>query len=142
MDLGFSAMGPSGHVQAEFDGEEIRMEFSKTTPGERGLMETLIEKGKAEKMTVHSIDKKGELKLIEDANIIGKIFEKKGEIALKGTKESVSKLAKVYIDKEIEGGRVVMEAQDDNSWHILKIGEFEEKPGRQKVKSVATVGAG
>lgn len=142
MQLGFSAQGPSGHVQAEFQDDEVRMEFSKTTPGERGLMDTLIERGKKENMVVHTVDKKGKLKPLEDEKILGKIFESKGEIALKGTKESVVKLAKVYIDKEIEGGRVVLEVQDDTRWKVLKLGEFEEKDRPQKVKSVAPVGGG
>lgn len=142
MQLEFSAIGPSGHVQAEFQEDEVRMEFSKTTPGERGLMETLIERGKKENMVVHTVDKKGNLKPLEDEKILQKIFDSKGEIALKGSKESVIKLAKIYIDKEIEGKRVVLESQEDNSWKVLSIGEFEAKDRPQKVKSVAPVGGG
>src|SRR4029077_3905731 len=142
MELGFSATGPSGHVQASFEGEEVRMEFSKTTPGERGLMETLIERGKNEKMSVHTVDKKGNLKAVEDVAILEKIFQNKGEIALKGTKDSVAALAKIYVEKEIEGGRLVMEAQDDNTWKKLAPGEFKEKEKKQVVKSMSRVGGG
>lgn len=142
MELGFSAMGPSGHVQASFEGEEVRMEFSKTTPGERGLMDTLIERGKKENMTVHTVDKKGNLKVVEDTHILDKIFQSKGQIALKGTKESVAALAKVYVEKEVVDGRTVLEAQADNSWKKLQPGEFKEKETKQVVKSVAPVGGG
>lgn len=142
MNLDFSAMGPSGHVQASFEGEEVRMEFSKTTPGERGLMSTLIERAKKEKMTLHTVDKKGRMKPVEDEGILEKIFQSRGELALKGTKDSVTALAKVYVEMEIEGGRAVLEAQEDNTWKKLKPGEFKEKETKQVVKSVAPVGAG
>lgn len=143
MELAFSAMGPSGHVQADFDGDEVRVEFHTTTPGERGLMDTLVEKAKKEGMTVHSVDKKGTLKLIEDGGLLEKIFSKKGQIALKGTKESVAALTKIIVDKEIEGGRKVLEAQEDNTWKVLEKGEFKEKPEqKQVVKSMAPVGGG
>jgi len=142
MNLEFSATGPSGHVQAEFDEDTIEMEFSKTTPSERGLMDLMIEKAKAEGMTVHSVSKDGDLKAITDEKILGKIMENKGKVALVGTKETVAKLAKAYIDKEIQGGRVVMEAMEDGSWKVLKIGEFEAKDKPQKVKSAAPVGGG
>jgi len=142
MNLDFAALGPSGHVQATFEGEEIRIEFSKTTPGERGLIDILIERGKKEEMTVHTADKKGNRKPLEDQSVLGKIMEKKGEIVLKGKRESVIRIIKACIDKEIEAGRVVMESQEDNSWKVLKSGEFEEKEKPQKVKSVAPVGGG
>lgn len=142
MELAFSAMGPSGHVQADFDGEEVRVEFHHTTPGERGLMDTLVEKAKKEGMTVHTVDKKGNLKPLEDGGLLEKIFSRKGQIALKGTKESVAALTKIIVDKEIEGGRRVLEAQEDNTWKILEKGEFKEKPQKQVVKSMAPVGGG
>jgi hypothetical protein len=142
MNLDFSATGPSGHVQADFEDDTIEMEFSKTTPAERGLMDLMIEKGKAEGMTVHSVSKEGELKAITDEKILGKIMENKGKIALVGTKEIVAKLAKVYIDKEIAGGRCVMEGQEDGTWKVLAIGEFEAKEKPQKVKSAAPISGG
>lgn len=142
MNLDFSATGPSGHVQADFVDDTIEMEFSKTTPSERGLMDLMIEKAKAEGMTVHSVSKDGELKAITDEKVLGKIMENKGKVALVGTKESVIKLAKVYIDKEIEGGRLVLESTEEGKWKVLKIGEFEAKDKPQKVKSTAPVGGG
>ena len=142
MHLDFSAMGPSGHVQASFEGEEVRMEFSQTSPGERGLMSTLIERAKKEKMTLHTVDKKGRMKPVEDESILEKIFQSRGELALKGTKESVAALAKVYVESEIAGERAVLEAQEDNTWKKLKPGEFKEKETKQVVKSVAPVRAG
>ena len=142
MILDFSATGPSGHVQADFEDDTIEMEFSKTTPAERGLMDLMIEKGKAEGMTVHTVSKDGELKAITDEKILGKIMENKGKVALVGTKETVIKLAKVYIDKEIEGNRLVTLLAEDGQWKVLKIGEFEAKDKPQKVKSTAPVGGG
>jgi hypothetical protein len=142
MKLDFSATGPSGHVQADFENDTIEMEFSKTTPSERGLIDTMIEKAKSEGMSVHTVSKDGELKPLTDEKILGKIFESKGKIALVGTKEAVIKLAKIHIDKEIQGGRLVMEGAEDGSWKVLKIGEFEAKDKPQKVKSTAPVGGG
>lgn len=142
MDVKFGALGPSGHVEASFVDDEVVVEFNQTSPSERGMVSNLIEKGTKEGMTLYTV-KKDARKPLEDDRVLEKIMATKGKLALKGTAETVTKLFKILLDLEIEGGRRVLEAQEDGTWKRLAKGEFKEKEGKkQDVKSTSFVGAG
>ncbi len=66
---------------------------------------------------------------------------RKGEIVLKGEVKKVKLFAQEMIEGELKDNRIVMEAQDDGTWKMLKSGEFKAEPGKKK-KVVSSVPAG
>ena len=124
MNLTIAASGPGGHTVVTCDGTKILVNFHKTSPKERGMIETLVEKAKAAGLTLHR-SKKGEagdvLPKIHDV-----LMDSKNEIVLLGTKDQVEEIAFDLVDQEIRNNRVVAEAQEDGSWKVLRLGEFKK----------------
>lgn len=134
MELMFAATGTGGHTEATFENEEIRISFHKTSPEERGMIETLVERGKKAGMVLHTVDKEGGLKPLENESLLQEIFKGKGQVALKGTAEAVKKLALDLVEKEIQDGKLVMHAQSDGTWKILRQKEdFKPKEDEKQV---------
>jgi hypothetical protein len=143
MKLTLTMKGPGGHTEAIFNRDEIRISFAKTDDKERGMIENLVERAKKEGMTLHSVDKEGDLKEISDDLLLDKIFKSKGELALTGTIEAVKKLALDLVEKEIIERSLVMEAQDDGTWKILKEkGSFKEKEGKEQGVTTSKIAGG
>jgi hypothetical protein len=126
-----------GHTEATFEKDEVRLSFHKTTPEEKGMIEVMVEKGKKAGMVLHTVDKKSELKPIEDEALLQEIFKGKGEIALKGTPESVRKLALDLLEQEIADGRkMVFQAQEDGTWKTIhKKEDFKPQADEKEVVS-------
>lgn len=137
MNLTLMATGLGGHTEAIFEKNQIRISFSKTDPKERGLIENLVERARKEGMKLHTVDNSDNLKEIEDDLLLDKIFKSKGKLALTGSVDAVKKLALDIVEKEISERSLVMEAQEDGTWKILREkGEFKEKEDKeQKVTS-------
>lgn len=143
MNLELTVKGVGGHTEAIFHKEKITISFSKTDDRERGVITQLVEKGKKEGMTLHSVDKEGNLKELTDETLLEKIFKSKGEVALLGTVDSVKKMALDVLEKEIRDNGVVTQLQDDGSWKILKEkSDFKEEGEKQKVTSSKVPGGG
>lgn len=144
MKLTLTMKGPGGHTEAIFNKDQIRISFAKTDDKERGMIDNLVQRAKKEGMTLHSVDKEGDLKEIADDLLLEKIFKSKGELALTGTVESVKKLALDLVEKEIlERSVLVMEAQDDGTWKMLhEKGSFKEKEGKEQAVTTSKVAGG
>lgn len=139
--LTLSLMGPSGHTVVVFDGGKALVNFQKTSPGERGMIATLVEKAQKLGLKLHRA-KKGEagdpLEALTDV-----LMDAKGEIALVGTSEAVEDLAFEMVAEEIRGNRVVSEAQPDGTWKVLKMGDWKrgEKKGAEEKKELVEAAA-
>jgi hypothetical protein len=164
MNLTLAVTGAFGHAEAEFAGDGITITYKRTTPGERGTIAQLVEKAKKKGMTLHTVEKSGKISaLVEKAkevvgiekeekekatklvgDLMDVLMEKKGQIVLKGDKQTVESLALETVEEEVKSKRVVSEAQDDGTWKVIKIGEFKAKEGdkKQAVASHAPVGGG
>lgn len=135
MNLALDITDRTGHTEAAFEGDAIRISFRKTTPEERGLIDAMIEKAKKENMVLNTVDKDGNLKPIEDLDKLHELFKSKNEIMLKGTVEAVKKIALDLVEKEIGKHRLVMVAQDDGQWKIVR--ETKDfKPSDEKKNEV------
>lgn len=123
MNLTLTASGPGGHTVVTFDGSEIRINFHKTSPKERGMIETLVEKALGGGLKLHR-SKSG-----KPGDALGRILdvllESKGEVMLLGTQAQVDELAVGLVEEQIRSNRVVAEAQEDGSWKVLRLGDFK-----------------
>lgn len=145
MQLELDVTDRTGHTEAVFDQDTIKISFRETTPEERGLIDALIERAKKESMVLHTLDKEGNSKPIEDMDRLKELFKSKNAILLKGTVESVKKIALDLVEKEIDKKtRVVMVAQKDRSWKIVHDKENLklEDEAKNKVKSAEVPSAG
>lgn len=138
--LTLNATGIGGHTEVTFEDETVLVKYHKTSPSERGMIETLIEKGQKLGLKLHQA-KKGVVGAKLD-DIVTVILDKKGEVALTGDKKMVEDLAVQAVEKEIKDGRLVMEAREDGSWKILHAGEFKKKGKKQAVASHSAPGGG
>lgn len=128
----------SGHTEAVFERDEIRVAFSKTTPEERGLIDALIADAKAEGMILHTVAKDGERKRVDDEAVLEQLFKSKNEIVLIGNPEAVEKLAFDRVKKEIRNGRTVMHATDGGEWKFIRK-EEDFKPAEDKKEKVVSL---
>lgn len=135
MNLALDITDRTGHTEAAFDGDSIRISFRKTTPEERGLIDAMIDKAKKENMVLNTVDKDGNLKPIEDLDKLSELFKSKNEIMLKGTAEAVKRIALDLVEKEIGKHRLVMVAQDNGQWKIVREKE-DFKPSEEKKNKV------
>lgn len=145
MQLELDVTDRTGHTEAVFDQDTIKISFRETTPEERGLIDALIERAKKESMVLHTLDKEGNSKPIEDMDRLKELFKSKNAILLKGTVEAVKKIALDLVEKEIDKkNRVVMVAQKDRSWKIVHEKENLklEDEAKNKVKSAEVPSAG
>ena len=124
MNLTFAASGPGGHTVVTCEGTKVLVNYHKTDPKERGMIEKLVEKGLGLGLVLHH-SRKG---VVGEAlkNVVEVLMDAKGEIALVGTKEAVEELAYDVVEAEIRNNRVVAEAQEDGSWKVLRLGDFKK----------------
>ena len=145
MQLELDVTDRTGHTEAVFDQDTIKISFRETTPEERGLIDALIERAKKESMVLHTLDKEGNSKPIEDMDRLKELFKSKNAILLKGSVDAVKKIALDLVEKEIDKKtRVVMVAQKDRSWKIVHDKENLklEDETKNKVKSAEVPSAG
>lgn len=129
----------SGHTEAVFEKEEIRVSFAKTTPEERGLIDALIADAKKEGMILHTVGKDKERKVVGDDSILEQLFKSKNEVVLTGSAEAVEKLAFDRVKKELEkDGRTVMHATDGGTWKFIRT-EADFKPSEDKKEKVVSL---
>jgi hypothetical protein len=142
MDLKLAITGVDGHAEADFTSDKIVLTFKKTTPSERGTIESLVEKGL----------KKG-LKLFHGKNgeagkpmerIMDVLMKNKAQVVLTGDEKVIEALALEAVEEEVKARRLVMEAREDGTWKVVKVGDFKAKEeGKKKVvTSTAPVGGG
>jgi hypothetical protein len=134
--------GVDGHAEADFTTDKIVLTFKKTTPSERGTIEKLVEKGL----------KKG-LKLFHGKNgnadkpldrLLDVLMNRKAQVVLTGDSKVIEELALEAVEEEVKARRLVMEAREDGTWKVVKVGDFKPKEeGKKKVvTSTAPVGGG
>lgn len=135
MELMLAVTGHFGHAKAEFMQDTIVITYKKTTPGERGTIEMLVEKAVKKGMSLHT-GKNGEVqKPLE--RILDVLMDKKGQVILKGENSAVESLALETVEEEIKSNRIVSEAQEDGTWKVLEIGEFKAEDKKKSVTSHA-----
>lgn len=143
-DLTLDMTGVNGHTELSFWKDQVRVKWAETTVSERDLIRGLIQTSKIFGFKPWTVDEDGKPK--EELKKLPGLFRgKKGEIILKGEVKKVKLLAQELIEGEVRNNHMVLEAQDDGSWKILKTGQFdpEKEPGKKKkVTTSAPVGGG
>jgi hypothetical protein len=136
MKLHFTIKNPSGHTELNFEDNEATLDWVRTSEIERKSLASLVQEAMSKGYEVFE-DKKGTKSV---SKVDEDIFSKKGYLLLRN-KENICSLflAKGLIDAEIKSGKLVMEAQEDGSWQIVKMGEF--KPAEGKKEQHVTSGA-
>lgn len=141
MDLTLAVTGVDGHAEAEFTTDKIVLTYKKTTPSERGSMDKLVEKALKKGLKLH-LGKNGNAeKPIE--KFMDVLMKKKGQVVLTGDAKAIESLALEAVEEEIKLRRVVMQAREDGTWKVVKVGDFKpEAEKKQAVTSHAPVGGG
>lgn len=142
MNLMLAVTGKDGHAQADFTSDKIVLTFKKTTPAERGTIETLVEKALKKGLKLFH-GKNGETtKPMKDIHDV--LLDRKAQAILTGDAKVIEELALEAVEEEVKLRRVVMEAREDGTWKVVKIGEFKpkEEGKKQVVTSHAIVGGG
>lgn len=142
MNLTFAVTGVEGHAEADFTSEKIVLTFKKTTPSERGTIEKLVEKGLKKGLKLH-YGASGEAgKPME--RILDVLMKKKAQVVMTGDAKVIETLALEAVEEEVKARRLVMEAREDGTWKVVKVGDFKpkEKGKKQVVTSTAPVGGG
>jgi ABC-type uncharacterized transport system substrate-binding protein len=133
--------GVDGHAEAEFTSDKIVLTFKKTTPSERGSMDKLVEKAKKKGLKLH-VGKNGNVdKPLE--KFMDLLMSKKGQVILTGDEKVIEALALEAVEEEVKQRRVVMQAREDGTWKVVKVGDFKPEGDKKKVvTSTAPVGGG
>lgn len=155
MELAMSLMDMSGDTELTFRDDHVRVKWGKTTPQERKLIVALVEKAEKSGLKAFLVDEDGkavETKAEDEKSpgasktvrtVEAELEKKAGELILKGEKKGVKVVAKDLVEAEIKRGHIVMQAQKDNTWKILKAEEFEpDKAEAEAVTSKKPVGGG
>ena len=129
MQLKVNLTGRGGHTSVNFSGEEATLQWKDTSDVEKKSLKSLIEQAVAKGFEIKS----GEVASIDSGP---------GEIVLKGKENLLKLVAKDLIDAEIKSGKLAMEANEDGTWKILKVGDFEPKEKEQTVVSSAVPAGG
>ncbi len=139
MNLSVTIQGIGGHTEVNFEEGRVKLSWKETTMRERTMLREMIEKAKAGGMKTYGVDASGNADKETDV-VPGTIFNRSGDLILKGDGNLVTLLAKGLIEAELKCGRLVMEAQEDNSWRILRSGDTieetksEKKEGKEEEK--------
>lgn len=142
MNLTLAVTGVDGHAEAIFTSDKIVLTFKKTTPKERGTIESLVEKSLKKGLKLF-YGKNGDAdKPME--NIMDVLMKKKAQVILTGDSKVIEALALEAVEEEVKARRVVMEAREDGTWKVVKIGDFKpaEEGKKKVVTSTAPVGGG
>jgi hypothetical protein len=145
----FSIINDTGHTEVKFYDDHVIVQWEKTKGHERDMLCKMLNDARdagCETFTVNDDDEP--VKFTE--KVPGMIFNRKGKLMVKPPERNeeekndgkkaitVAWIAKQFINAEIGVGySMIMEAQEDNSWKILKVGEFEMKKGKEKQVVVA-----
>jgi len=145
MNLTLAITGVEGHAEAEFTTDKIVLTYKKTTPSERGSMDKLVEKGLKKGLKLF-IGKSGNPdKPLE--KFLDVLMNKKGQVVLTGDEHVIEGLALEAVEEEVKQRRVVMQAREDGTWKVVKLGDIKPEPEKDKdkkrvVTSTAPVGGG
>ena len=141
MNLTLAVTGVDGHAEADFTADKIVLTFKKTTPSERGTIEKLVEKGQKKGLKLF-YGKSGEADKPLD-RLLDVLMKKKAQVVLTGDAKIIEELALEAVEEEVKSRRLVMEAREDGTWKVVKVGDFKPKEGKkQAVTSTAPVGGG
>ncbi len=145
MNMTVSIQGIGGHTEIDFEDGRAKLTWKQTSMRERKLLRGMIKMAKAGGMKTYTVDEHGNAAK-ETSRVPGTIFNRSGELILKGEGSVVEMLAKNLVDAEKKSGRLVMEAQADNTWKILRPGDKEEEKekseSKRKVHSTAKAAGG
>jgi hypothetical protein len=131
MNLQVTIQGIGGHTEVNFEDGRVKLSWKETTMRERKMLREMIEKAKSGGMKTYGVDSNGNADKETDV-VPGTIFNRSGELVLKGEGALVTILAKGLIEAEQKSGRLVMEAQEDNTWKILRSGDTVEEGKPEK----------
>lgn len=137
MDLMLSITGSGGDTTLDFEKDKIGVSWNKSGVVERRMIAGLVK-------TAGTFGLKAESAEGHAARVPGFLKGKSGSLVLKGDTEAIRKFAKAAVESEVAAKRIVMSAQKDGTWKILKSGEYEApKEGeKQAVTTKAPVGGG
>jgi glycosyltransferase A (GT-A) superfamily protein (DUF2064 family) len=142
MNLTFAVTGIDGHAEADFTADKIVLTFKKTTPSERGTIEKLVEKGLKKGLKLF-YGKNGDAGKPMD-RIMDVLMKNKAQVVLTGDAKVIEELALEAVEEEVKSRRLVMEAREDGTWKVIKVGDFKAKADgkKQAVTSHAPVVGG
>ncbi len=140
MNLTISVQGIGGHTEIDFEDGRCKLTWKQTSLRERKMLRDMIRTAKDGGAKTFSVDEHGNADK-ETSRVPGTIFNRNGTLIIKGDGKVIELIAKNLVDSEKSSGRLVMEAQPDNTWKILRLGEkFDEKEkstAKRKVHSTA-----
>jgi hypothetical protein len=135
MDLTLSVMGSSGHTEVRFTDDGAVLEWKNITSFEKVALRKLIISARKGGCKTHAVGEDGK-PAEETKKLPGTIFSRSGKLYFKGNLDALKKIAVDAVENEIKSGKLVMEAQKDGTFNIVKLGSFvlkEKEP--QKVAS-------
>ena len=146
MEMTLSLVGPGGDARLSFTDHHIRLTWAETSSRERKMIAKLIKACRAKKFTVATVDADGKPELPARWRDLPGMFGKgNGEVLLQGLKKDIVEIAKTLVEAEVDGGAILMKAQDDGTWKVITETPEEAKPVDDKkveVKATKPVGGG
>lgn len=137
--LTLNMLGACGDVEITFETDQVVIDWRKSPRVERTALKALIVKAKENGF--ETFDDEGEK--TDELPSDGHFGSKEGKIILKGKPSQLKFVAEGIIEQEIKNGKLVMQANEDGSWNILRQGEFKSEPEKkQKVVSSEKVAGG
>lgn len=131
MNIIYSMLGEGGHTELTFKDDGVTVDWQKTSAPERKLLTEMIKMARKKGLDTYSLD--DEDKPVEVVDTVpGMLFNRKGRILIKGSKQSLRVLAGDLIETEIRGGKVAMEATKDGQWKFISIGEIKTNIADEK----------
>jgi len=131
MNLTVAVQGIGGHTEMLFEDGRVKLTWKETSMRERSLLRDMIKTAKEKGATIHEVDENG-CAGKETTKVPGTIFNRKGELIIKGSGQLVQVLAKCLVEAEVKNsGRLVME-EEKGQWRILRVGDFELKKEEKK----------
>jgi len=136
MNLNIAVVGPGGDASLSFTDKHIRVRWKEATLKERRMVSSLIKRARKLNMQVCTVDADGLPDKPAYKQDVPGLFKggKGGELLLQqGAPGAIASLAKELIEDEIKVGALVMEAQKNGTWKIVKSGDFKaEEPETSK----------
>jgi hypothetical protein len=140
MQLNVAVHGVGGDASLSFAKEHIRVRWKEATFKERRMVGALVKRGRKLQMEVCTVDADGKPDKPAYSKDLPGLFKNAqgGELILQqGEKDAIKTIAKELIEDEIEVGGLVMEAQADGTWRLLKKGEFKPEPEKKQEVQVS-----
>ena len=144
MQINIAVVGPGGDASLSFTDKAIRVRWKEASLKERRMIGAIIKRARKRHMQVCTVDADGRPDKPAYGKDIPSLFRggAGGELLIQeGDSGAVAAIAAELIEDEIKVGALVMEAQKDGTWKIVKSGDFKpEEPKPESEKALVPAG--